>query len=95
MLSPFPVTGVNDSWAPAPSGLPVETVTLFGSSLPGSNYYPGRGPFKSQADLSSNKYWPTLSREGNGNPLQCSCLENPRDGGVWWAAISGVTQSRT
>ena len=29
------------------------------------------------------------------NPLQCSCLENPRDGGVWWAAISGVTQSRT
>ena len=29
--------------------------------------------------------------EGNGNPLQCSCLENPRDGGAWWAAISGVT----
>ena len=35
------------------------------------------------------------SREGNGNPLQCSCLENPRDGGAWWAAIYGVTQSRT
>ena len=33
--------------------------------------------------------------EGNGNPLQCSCLENPRDGEAWWAAISGVTQSRT
>ena len=33
--------------------------------------------------------------EGNGNPFQCSCLENPRDGGAWWAAISGVTQSRT
>ena len=33
--------------------------------------------------------------EGNGNPLQCSCLENPRDGGVWWAAVYGVTQSRT
>ena len=33
--------------------------------------------------------------EGNGNPLQCSCLENPRDGGAWWAAVSGVTQSRT
>ena len=32
--------------------------------------------------------------EGNGNPLQCSCLENPRDGGAWWAAVSGVTQSR-
>ena len=33
--------------------------------------------------------------EGNGNPLQCSCLENPRDGGAWWAADSGVAQSRT
>ena len=33
--------------------------------------------------------------EGNGNPLQCSCLENPRDGGAWWVAIYGVTQSRT
>ena len=33
--------------------------------------------------------------EGNGNPLQCSYLENPRDGGAWWAAICGVTQSRT
>ena len=33
--------------------------------------------------------------EGNGNPLQCSCLENPRDGEAWWAAVSGVTQSRT
>ena len=34
-------------------------------------------------------------REGNGNPLQCSCLENPRDGGAWWAGVYGVTQSRT
>ena len=33
--------------------------------------------------------------EGNGNPLQCSCLENPRDRGAWWAAIYGVAQSRT
>ena len=33
--------------------------------------------------------------EGNGNPLQCSCLENPRDGGAWLAAIYGVAQSRT
>ena len=33
--------------------------------------------------------------EGNGNPLQYSCLENPRDGGAWWAAVYGVTQSRT
>ena len=33
--------------------------------------------------------------EGNGNPLQCSCLENPRDGGEWWAAVYGVAQSWT
>ena len=33
--------------------------------------------------------------EGNGNPLQCSCLENPRDGRAWWAAVYGVAQSRT
>ena len=33
--------------------------------------------------------------EGNGNPLQCSCLENPRDRGAWWAAVYGVTQSQT
>ena len=33
--------------------------------------------------------------EGNGNPLQCSCLENPRDGGASWAAVYGVTQGRT
>ena len=33
--------------------------------------------------------------KGNGNPLQCSCLENPRDGGAWWAAVYGVAQSWT
>ena len=33
--------------------------------------------------------------ERNGNPLQCSCLENPKDGGAWWAAVYGVAQSRT
>ncbi|KAI4575158.1 hypothetical protein MJG53_003088 [Ovis ammon polii x Ovis aries] len=33
--------------------------------------------------------------EGNGNPLQCSCLESPRDGGAWWAAVYGVAQSWT
>ena len=37
----------------------------------------------------------TAPREGNGNPLQYPCLENPRDGGAWWAAFYGVTQSRT
>ena len=33
--------------------------------------------------------------EGNGDPLQCSCMENPRDSGAWWAAVHGVTKSRT
>ena len=36
-----------------------------------------------------------LYKEGNGNPLQCSCLESPRDGGAWWAAVYGVAQSWT
>ena len=35
------------------------------------------------------------SGEGNGNPLQCSCLENPRDRGAWWAAVHWVAQSQT
>ena len=38
---------------------------------------------------------PCTYGEGNGNPLQCSCLENPRDGGAWQATVYGVTQSRT
>ena len=33
--------------------------------------------------------------EGNGNPLQCPCLKNPKDGGAWWAAVCGVAQSGT
>jgi len=37
----------------------------------------------------------SLFGEGNGKPLQCACLENPRDRGAWWAAISGVAQSQT
>ena len=41
-------------------------------------------------DISSD-----LGGEGNGNSLQCSCLENPRDGGAWWAAVYGVAQSET
>ena len=48
--------------------------------------------------LESQKLYKLIAEgigEGNGNPLQCSCLENPRDGGAWWAAIYGVTQSWT
>ena len=43
----------------------------------------------------SSLFWGMLIGEGNGNPLQYSCLENPTDGGAWWAAIYGVAQSRT
>ena len=53
---------------------------------------------QSMGSLKVGHNWATsLSRigEGNGNPLQCSCLENPRDGGAWWAAVYGVAQSRT
>ena len=50
-------------------------------SVNGSCYYPD--------------YYCYYSGEGNGTPLQYSCLENPRDGGAWWAAIYGVAQSRT
>ena len=49
-------------------------------------------------DLGDVGLIPGLGRspgEGNGNPLQCSCLENPREGGAWWAAVYGVARSRT
>ena len=52
---------------------------------------------KSQTQLSDFTFDFSLSciGEGNGNPLQYSCLENPRDGGAWWAAVYAVAQSRT
>ena len=56
------------------------------------------GGLQSMGSLRVGHDWATsLSHtgEGNGNPLQCSCLENPRDGGAWWAAVYGVAQSRT
>ena len=57
------------------------------------------GGLQSTGSLRVRHYWATsLSLscigEGNGNPLQCSCLENPRDGGAWWAAVYGVAQNR-
>ena len=57
---------------------------------------PGR--LQSMGSLRVGHDWATsLSRirEGNGNPLQCSCLENPRDRGAWWAAVYGVAESHT
>ena len=57
---------------------------------------PGR--LQSMGSLGVRQDWATSLScigEGTGKPLQCSCLENPRDGGAWWAAVNGVTQSRT
>ena len=56
------------------------------------------GGLQSMGSLRVGHDWATsLSRieKGNGSPLHCSCLENPRDGGAWWAAIYGVVQSQT
>ena len=51
--------------------------------------------FKINKLVSFDATYDNYSGEGNGKPLQCSCLENPRDGGAWWAAIYGVAQSQT
>ena len=56
------------------------------------------GGLQSMGSLRVGHDWATSLScigEGNGNPLQCSCLENPRDGGAWWATVSGVAQSRS
>ena len=58
----------------------------------------GPGGLQSTGSLGVGHDWATSLScvgEGNGNPLQCSCLENPRDRGAWWAAVYGVAQSRT
>ena len=51
-----------------------------------------------ESDTTERLHFPfslSCTAEGNGNPLQCSCLENPRDGEAWWAAVYGVAQSWT
>ena len=78
-------------WQPTPVLLPVKShgwKSLVGCSTWGQE----------ESDMTERLHFHfTLSciGEGNGNPLQCSRLENPRDRGAWWAAVSGVAQSRT
>ena len=64
-----------------------------------SNIFPGGLEVKASAcNVEDVGLIPGLGRspgEGNGNPLQCSCLENPMDGGAWWFTVHGVTKSRT
>ena len=50
---------------------------------------------KEMVPVYSEQEYQLYLHEGNGNPLQCSCLENPRDGEAWWAAVYGVAESRT
>ena len=54
---------------------------------------PGRYVFFGFTNLDVTKHF--IQGEGNGNPLQYSCLENPTDRGAWWAAVHGVAKSRT
>ena len=78
-------------WQPTPVFLPGESQgwgSLVGCRLWG----------RTESDMTEQFHFHFLLScigGGNGNPLQCSCLENPRDGGAWWAAICGVTQSQT
>src|SRR5574340_961427 len=78
-------------WQPTPVFLPGESQgqqRLVGCCLWG----------RTESDKTEQLYFHfSLSciAEGNGNPLQCSCLENPRDSRDWWAAVCGVAQSRT
>ena len=78
-------------WQPTPVFLPEKPHGR--RSLVG---YSPRG--REESDTTERLHFPvSLSciGEGNGNPLQCSCLQNPRDGGAWRAVVYGVTQSRT
>ena len=61
---------------------------------------PGRLQSMGSLELDTTERLPfqfslSCTGEGNGNPLQCSCLKNPRDGGAWWATVFGVAQSWT
>ena len=81
----------NLQWHPTPAVLP-------GKSH-GRRSLVGCSPWgRSESDMTERLHFHfSLSciGEGNGNPLQCSCLENPRDGGAWWATVYGVAQSWT
>ena len=53
---------------------------------------------REESDMTERLHFPfslSCTGEGNGTPLQCSCLENPRDGGAWWAAVHAVAESDT
>ena len=90
-MSRFSASGWRRQWQPTPVLLP-------GKSH-GRRSLVGYSPWgHEELDMTEGLHFHfSLSciGEGNGNPLQCSCLENPRNGGAWWAAVYGVSQSRT
>ena len=88
-LSLFTFTHWRRKWQPSPVFLPGESQGR--RSLVGCRLW---GRFESDTTEQLHFHF-SLSciGEGNGNPLHCSCLENPRDGGAWWAAVYGVAQS--
>ena len=77
-------------WQPTPVFLPRESC--------GQRSLVGYSPWGlEESDVTKQLYFHfslSWTGEGNGNPLQYSCLENPRDGGAWWAAVYGVAQSQ-
>ena len=89
--SSFPCTMWRRQWHPTPVLLPGESH--------GRRSLVGCSPWgHTELDTTERLHFHfSLSciGEGTGNPLHCSCLENPRDGGAWWAAVSGVAQSQT
>ena len=74
-------------WQPTPVFLPRESC--------GRKSLVGCCPWSLTESDTTEATWHACIGEGNGNPLQYSCLENTRDRGAWWAAIYGVAQSRT
>ena len=82
---------------------PLDMATTREGTLPGKSHgwrsLVGCSPWgRKESDTTERLHFHFLlscTGEGNGNPLQCSCLENPRDGGAWWTAVYGVAQSRT
>ena len=87
-LSLFPFMHWRRKWQPTPVFLPGESQgrgSLVGCRLWG----------RTESDTTEATQQQQQQEEENGNPLQCSCLENPRDSGAWWAAVHGVEKSQT
>ena len=93
------ITLSKDAW----HDIAISSIYMFLVLLPGKSHgrrsLVGCSPWgREESDTTERLHFHFLFScigEGNGNPLQCSCLENSRDGGAWWAAVYGVTQSWT